>query len=73
MSSITLVAILVMAVLAVLAAIKKKQRDAKSVGFPYKPAKTLFSPAERSFLGVLDRAVGLSIACLERSASRTWQ
>jgi len=58
MSSITLVAILVMAVLAVLAAIKKKQRDAKSVGFPYKPAKTLFSPAERSFLGVLDRAVG---------------
>ncbi|HZH44206.1 MAG TPA: DUF2726 domain-containing protein [Lysobacter sp.] len=27
-------------------------------GYPYRPAKALFSPAERSFLGVLDLAVG---------------
>ena len=27
-------------------------------GFPYRPAGALFTPAERSFLGVLDRAVG---------------
>jgi hypothetical protein len=32
----------------------KKQRDA----FPYQAAHALFSPAERSFLGVLDQAVG---------------
>ncbi|MBC7943886.1 MAG: DUF2726 domain-containing protein [Burkholderiales bacterium] len=28
------------------------------MGFPYQPAKPLFSAAERSFLGVLDQAVG---------------
>jgi hypothetical protein len=28
------------------------------ISFPYQPAKPLFSPAERSFLGVLDQAVG---------------
>ena len=27
-------------------------------GFPYRPAKALFTPAERAFLGVLDQAVG---------------
>lgn len=29
-----------------------------SIGYPYQPAKQLFSQAERSFLGVLDQAVG---------------
>lgn len=28
------------------------------VGFPYVPARELFTPAERAFLGVLDNAVG---------------
>lgn len=58
MSLIALLAILVMAVLAALAAIKKGKQDAKGPGFPYKRAKALFSAAERSFLGVLDQAVG---------------
>ena len=41
-----------------LAAAGKKAGTGSKVGFPYVPAKTLFSPAERSFLGVLDQAVG---------------
>jgi hypothetical protein len=36
----------------------KKAGTGSKVGFPYVPAKVLFSPAERSFLGVLDQAVG---------------
>lgn len=32
--------------------------SANSVGLPYEANKTLFSPAERSFLGVLDSALG---------------
>ena len=41
-----------------LAALTKANRQSGSVGYPYVPAKTLFSAAERSFLGVLDSAVG---------------
>jgi hypothetical protein len=50
----------VVVAIAVMAALKKKQGpDATgSVGFPYQPAGPLFSAAERSFLGVLDSAVG---------------
>ena len=59
MSSLVLLAVLAFVVFIVLAALKNKQGDgAGSVGFPYQPAKTLFSTAERSFLGVLDQAVG---------------
>ncbi|MBU6405235.1 MAG: DUF2726 domain-containing protein [Metallibacterium scheffleri] len=36
----------------------KKAGTGSKVGFPYIPAKALFSPAERSFLGVLDQVVG---------------
>lgn len=47
------------AIVVIVAAIVAKQRNAGPTGFPYQPAKTLFSPAERSFLGVLDQAVGV--------------
>ena len=49
---------LVLVALVVLAALKGKVAGSGSVGFPYQPAKPLFSAAERSFLGVLDQAVG---------------
>ncbi|WP_256646495.1 DUF2726 domain-containing protein [Thermomonas paludicola] len=59
MSSLVLLAVLAFVVFIVLAALKNKQGGGSgSVGFPYQPAKTLFSAAERSFLGVLDQAVG---------------
>lgn len=44
--------------LAILATVLAKQRSGGAVGFPYQAAKALFSPAERSFLGVLEQAVG---------------
>lgn len=47
--------ILIVGVVVVLAA-RLKLRDVK--GFPYKRNPVLFSPAERSFLGVLEQAVG---------------
>lgn len=58
MSSLILLVVLILVVFVVLAALKNKQGSSGSVGFPYQPAKMLFSPAERSFLGVLDQAVG---------------
>lgn len=58
MSSLVLLVVLAFVVLIALAALKSKQGGAGSVGFPYQPAKMLFSAAERSFLGVLDQAVG---------------
>lgn len=57
MSWILLLA-LVLLVFVALAAIKGKPGGPGSVGYPYQPTKTLFSAAERSFLGVLDQAVG---------------
>lgn len=53
---ILVVAVIVVAALAAIAG--KKGGTGSKVGFPYVPAKALFSPAERSFLGVLDQAVG---------------
>jgi len=50
--------VVVLAVFIALAVLKSKQGNGRSVGFPYRPAKALFSAAERSFLGVLDQAVG---------------
>ena len=35
-----------------------KQQSGNADGFPYQKSKSLFSPAERSFLGVLEQAVG---------------
>ena len=58
MSSQVLLAIVVFVVFIVLAALKNKQGGSGKLGFPYQPAKPLFSAAERSFLGVLDQAVG---------------
>ena len=58
MSSLVLLAIVVFVVFIVLAALKNKQGGSGKLGFPYQPAKPLFSAAERSFLGVFDQAVG---------------
>ena len=58
MSSLVLLAIVVFVVFIVLAALKNKQGGSGKLGFPYQPAKPLFSAPERSFLGVLDQAVG---------------
>lgn len=57
MSWILLFALVLMAFV-VVAALKGKAGGSGSVGFPYQPARPLFSAAERSFLGVLDQAVG---------------
>lgn len=49
MPSLVLLAILAFAVFIILVALKNKQgTGAGSIGFPYQPAKTLFSAAERS-------------------------
>jgi Protein of unknown function (DUF2726) len=58
MSSLFLFIVLAFIVFIVSAALKNKQGGTSSIGFPYQPAKALFSVAERSFLGVLDHAVG---------------
>lgn len=52
-----LVAIAVVAVLLLIIAKKKGARETES-GYSYKKIPALFTPAERSFLGVLDQAVG---------------
>ena len=54
-----ILAVLLAAILLiVLALIAAKKRSAGNVGFPYTSRNPLFSEAERSFLGVLDKAVG---------------
>jgi len=60
MTELVLVVIAVLIVVAVggLAAAKKKSGGATPDNLPYQSANALFSAAERSFLGVLDRAVG---------------
>ncbi|MCP5319972.1 MAG: DUF2726 domain-containing protein [Pseudomonadales bacterium] len=58
MSWVFVLAIVVVVAAAFLAVAGKKAGTGSKVGFPYIPAKALFSPAERSFLGVLDQAVG---------------
>lgn len=57
MFAVRVVVVLVVA-LALVAGIIKKRSKGFARKFPYEPATALFSPAERSFLGVLDRAVG---------------
>lgn len=56
MSGILVIVVLVVLVLAAVAAGKAKRDSGWSVGFPYQRSETLFSVAERSFLGVLDQA-----------------
>ena len=58
MSWVFILVIVVVVAAAFLAVAGKKAGTGSKVGFPYVPAKALFSPAERSFLGVLDHAVG---------------
>ncbi|HEY8012157.1 MAG TPA: DUF2726 domain-containing protein [Rudaea sp.] len=58
MSWVLILVIVVVVAAAFLAVAGKKSGTGSKVGFPYVPAKALFSSAERSFLGVLDQAVG---------------
>ena len=58
MSTIVLLVAVVAIAFVLLAALAIGNRKSGSLGYPYVPAKTLFSAAERSFLGVLDSAVG---------------
>ncbi len=51
--AVIFVALIILAVIKGAGAHKSGQ-----IGYPYQPAKQLFSQAERSFLGVLDQAVG---------------
>ena len=53
-----LIAFIVFVAFVVLIAVTSKQGLGGSVGFPYQPTKALFTPAERSFLGALDQALG---------------
>jgi hypothetical protein len=52
-----LVAVVPFIALAVLIAAIAKGGATGKITFPYQPTRILFSPAERSFLGVLDQAV----------------
>lgn len=52
------VVVVVVVLMLVLVASKSKPADRPDEGFPYEKRDALFTPAERSFLGVLDQAVG---------------
>jgi Protein of unknown function (DUF2726) len=57
MSWVLLIALVI--ILALTLAVVIGRNDGSSrIGYPYQPSKWLFSEAERSFLGVLDQAVG---------------
>ena len=55
--TLLIVVLLILFVFVIFAAIAKNQ-SGNTDGFPYQKSKSLFSPAERSFLGVLEQAVG---------------
>jgi len=57
MSEWVLIAVVVAVALLAIAALAKQQRGSPNAAL-YQPTKALFSAAERSFLGVLDQAVG---------------
>ncbi len=54
------IVILIIVILAIIKAISSQKQDIVEPEFPYKKLDVLFSPAERSFLGVLNQAVGKS-------------
>lgn len=58
MSWILIAVVVVFVIAALVAAAGKETGSGSAIGYPYVPAKALFSAAERSFLGVLDQAVG---------------
>lgn len=55
---VLILVILVVVTAAFLAVAGKRVGGGSKIGLPYVPARALFSPAERSFLGVLDQVVG---------------
>jgi hypothetical protein len=57
-TSLVLFVIVAALVLVAVAAMLRLRPNANQDGFPYEKSGALFSPAERSFLGVLDQAVG---------------
>jgi hypothetical protein len=57
MSWVLILVVVVIVVVALVAVAGKKAGAGSKVGFPYVRAKALFSPAERSFFGVLDQAL----------------
>lgn len=57
-SGTLLVMVAVLAILAVGALLFASSKKTPTLTFPYQKEPHLFSPAERSFLGVLDQAVG---------------
>lgn len=50
--------IVIVVIVLFVVALKLKRQSAKTDGYPYTMNQVLFSPAERSFLGVLDQAIG---------------
>lgn len=58
MSWFFILVIIIVATAVFLSVVSRKAGTGLGIGFPYVPAKAFFSPAERSFLGVLDQAVG---------------
>lgn len=58
MSWLSILVIFVVVAAIFLAVAGKRAGSGSKIGFPYVPAKALLSPAERSFLGVLDQVVG---------------
>lgn len=58
MSWILIAVVIVFVIAALVAVAGKKTGGSSAIGYPYVPAKALFSASERSFLGILDQAVG---------------
>jgi hypothetical protein len=54
---ISLLLFVVVIVIVVAVLLGSRRNAGAAVGFPYEKSKTLFSPAERSFLGVLEQAL----------------
>jgi hypothetical protein len=50
--------VLVVVLIVVLVALKKRPPPSVLVDYPYRKSDALFTPAERSFLGVLDQMIG---------------
>lgn len=58
MGWMTILILVVLVAFAIIAGAGKAARGKASATFPYEMHKTLFTPAERSFLGVLDQVLG---------------
>ena len=58
------IAVVILAIFAIVAIKLSQKQGGKPTEYPYKKLDTLFSPAERSFLGVLNQAVGDDVQVL---------